>query len=137
MVQTGYAFVLDSLLQFFLAESAVLETSLSNQTYASSSMFQSTRVPPTLGAPERSFWRWASLAPFFSAPAAGAGARLPPKGPAAVQPCRVDEGGGRVLDVVGDDCVARGSGVGHGCSLGDELADLSDEALLGRGSRPT
>ncbi len=76
-----------------------------------------------LEAPERSFWRWASLAPVFSAPAAGAGARLPPQGPAAVQPCRVDEGGGRVLDVVGDDCVARGSGVGHGCSLGDELAD--------------
>ena len=37
--------------------------------------------------------------------------------------CRVDDGGGRrVLDVVGDDFVAGGSGVGHGRSLGDELA---------------
>ena len=51
MVQTGYAFVLDSLLQFCPAESAVLETSLSNHTYASSSMFQSTRGPPALGGP--------------------------------------------------------------------------------------
>jgi hypothetical protein len=51
MVQTGYAFVLDSLLQFCPAESTVLETSLSNHTYASSSMFQSTRGPPALGGP--------------------------------------------------------------------------------------
>ena len=51
MVQTGYAFVLDSLLQFCQAENAVLETSLSNHTYASSSMFQSTRGPPALGGP--------------------------------------------------------------------------------------
>ncbi len=39
MVQIGYAFVLDSLLQFCPTESAVLETSLSNHTHASSSMF--------------------------------------------------------------------------------------------------
>ncbi len=43
--------MLDSLLQFYPAESAVLEISLSNHTYASSSMFQSTRGPPALGGP--------------------------------------------------------------------------------------
>jgi hypothetical protein len=64
MVQTGYAFVLDSLLQFCPAESAVLETSLSNHTYASSSMFQSTWGPPALGGPLNVLfgagrrWRW-------------------------------------------------------------------------------
>jgi hypothetical protein len=51
-----------------------------------------------------------------------------------VQPCRVDEGGGRVLDVVGDDCVAGGSGVGHGCSLGDELADQGHIRAWPRGA---
>ena len=51
MVLSGYAFLLDSPLQFCPAESAVLETSLSNHTYASSSMFQSTRGPPALGGP--------------------------------------------------------------------------------------
>ena len=44
----------------------------------------------------------------------------------------VDDGGGRrVLDVVGDECVVGGSGVGHGCSLGDELADQG----LGHGAQ--
>ncbi len=51
MVQIGYAFVLDLLLQFCPAESSVLETSLSNHTYASSSMFQSTGGPQAFGGP--------------------------------------------------------------------------------------
>ncbi len=52
MVQSGYAFLLDLLLQFCPAKSAVLETSVSvletsvsNHTNASSSMFQSTAAP--------------------------------------------------------------------------------------------
>ena len=51
-VQPGYAaLLLDSLLQFCPADSAVLETSASNDSNASSSMFQSTPGPadPLIG----------------------------------------------------------------------------------------
>ena len=46
-IQSGYAaLLLDSLLQFCLADSAVLETTASNHTNASSRMFQSTAAGP-------------------------------------------------------------------------------------------
>ena len=46
-IQSGYAaMLLDSLLQFCPADSAVLETTASNHTNASSSMFQSTAAGP-------------------------------------------------------------------------------------------
>jgi hypothetical protein len=46
-IQSGYAaLLLDSLLQFCQADSAVLETTASNQTNASSRMFQSTAAGP-------------------------------------------------------------------------------------------
>ena len=47
-IQSGYAaaLLLDSLLQFCPADSAVLETTASNHTNASSSMFQSTAAGP-------------------------------------------------------------------------------------------
>jgi hypothetical protein len=46
-IQSVYAdLLLDSLLQFCLADSAVLETTASNHTNASSSMFQSTAASP-------------------------------------------------------------------------------------------
>jgi hypothetical protein len=46
-IQSGYAaLLLDSLLQFCQADSAVLETTSSNRTNASSSMFQSTAACP-------------------------------------------------------------------------------------------
>ncbi len=51
-IQSGYAaLLLDSLLQFCPADSAVLETSASNDSNASSSMFQSTLGPadPLIG----------------------------------------------------------------------------------------
>ena len=55
----------------------------------------------------------------------GALLRLPPQGPAAVQGRRKGlDGGGRGLDGVGVGIgVAGVSSLGHGCSLGDELAD--------------
>ena len=50
-VQSGYAALLDLLLQFCLAESAVLETSASNHTNASSNKLQSTLgLAPDSGA---------------------------------------------------------------------------------------
>ena len=46
-IQSGYAaMLLDSLLQFCPADNAVLETTASNHTNASSSMFQSTAAGP-------------------------------------------------------------------------------------------
>ncbi len=51
MFQSGYAFLLDLLLQFCKVESAILETSVPNHTNASSSMqvFQSTAACPAEG----------------------------------------------------------------------------------------
>ena len=66
-------------------------------------------------------WRLLAAAPVFR----GGRLRLPPQGPAAVQGRRKGlDGGGRGLDGVGVGIgVAGGSSLGHGCSLGDELAD--------------
>ena len=76
-------------------------------------MFQSTlgpapdsRADPLIGG--------GAAGPVFG----GGRPRLPPQGPAAVQGRR------KGLDSVGVGIgVAGGSGFGHGCSLGDELAD--------------
>jgi hypothetical protein len=83
MIQFGYAALrLDSLLQFCQADSAVLETTASNHTNASSSMFQSIESGPaaTFGYLPCPYWRGASAAPIFR----GA-QQISPQGPAAVQ----------------------------------------------------
>jgi hypothetical protein len=82
--QSGYAFLLDLLLQFCKVESAVLETSVPNCTNASSSMqvFQSTAACPAEGfvtspallegASSAAVFHWAQML-------------LLPQGPEAVQ----------------------------------------------------
>jgi hypothetical protein len=82
-VQYGYAALLDSLLQFCPAESAVLETSASNHTNASSSKIQSTASGPAanLVTFPALFGGGRLQRPVFR----GALLRLPPQGPAAVQ----------------------------------------------------
>ena len=56
-VQPGYAALrLDSLLQFCPADSAILETSASNDSNASSSMFQSTLGPADPKTGGAGFW---------------------------------------------------------------------------------
>ena len=126
-IQSGYAaLLLDSLLQFCPANSAVLETTASNHTNASSSMFQSTAAGPAanLVTSPCPYWRGASAAPVFR------GARqIPQQGPAAVQGRQRQRRQG--LDGVGVG-VVRGYWQGTTGGLGTEavwVTNLQDKFL--------
>ena len=100
-VQPGYAALrLDSLLQFCPADSAVLETSASNDSNASSSIFQSTLGPAD-----------PSAAPVFGGTRLRLPQRLSQQEPAALQGRRKGlDGGARGLDVVGIGIGVAGAG---------------------------
>jgi len=132
-IQSGYAaLLLDSLLQFCPADSAVLETTSSNHTNASSRMFQSTAAGPASnsvtssaliggGRRQRRFFGGAA----DSAAGAGGGAGT---AAAASAGARWRWRWGRQMVRAWDH-----GWVGHGSSLGDELAGQ----VLGRWTSPS
>jgi hypothetical protein len=127
MIQSGYAaLLLDSLLQFCPADSAVLETTASNHTNASSRMFQST----TTGHASNSVTSPALIGGGrLQRRLCGGGRQIPPQGPVAVQGRQRQRRQG--LNGVGLGVVR---GYGHGTTgvLGSEavwVTNLQDKFL--------